>query len=282
MRIELLGTGGATTIPRPGCNCQICLVAKKRGIPYSRTGPSLFVHGPNVLIDTPEEIGIQLSRSQIGEVKACFYSHWHPDHVMGRRVWEALNQNWRRELLQKKTTIIYLPQQVGLDFRKNLGTWEHLTYFAERRIVELKELTDGDTVTLGDTLIRPLRLAQSYAYAFMFEGQGKRVLIVPDELKGWNPPLEARGVDLAVVPMGIVEVSPLTGERRIPEAHKLHKATYEEMLEIVRTIQARRAVITHIEESYGLGYNDLQGIEKQLQGEGLNISFAYDTMLVSP
>lgn len=80
MKVEFLGTGGALTTPRPGCLCRVCVEARKRGLPYSRSGPSLFVHGPDVVIDTPEEIKDQLNRSRVREIKACFYSHWHPDH----------------------------------------------------------------------------------------------------------------------------------------------------------------------------------------------------------
>ncbi len=97
MRIEFLGTGGATTTPRPGCQCRVCIEARERGVPYSRSGPAVFVHGPDVLIDTPEEIKDQLNRAGIEHIEAGLYSHWHPDHTMGRRVWEALNfdgRNW--------------------------------------------------------------------------------------------------------------------------------------------------------------------------------------------
>ena len=39
----------------------MCVEARENGVPYSRTGPSLFVHGPDVLIDTSEEIRLQLT-----------------------------------------------------------------------------------------------------------------------------------------------------------------------------------------------------------------------------
>jgi phosphoribosyl 1,2-cyclic phosphate phosphodiesterase len=55
VRVEILGSGGAVTIPRPGCGCRVCVEAREKGVPYARTGPSVFVHGPDVLIDTPEE-----------------------------------------------------------------------------------------------------------------------------------------------------------------------------------------------------------------------------------
>ncbi len=48
-------------------------------------------------------------------------------------------------------------------------------------------------------------------YAFLLEEEGKRVLIAPDELVGWDPPQTVRGLDLAVLPMGVPEFDPFTG-----------------------------------------------------------------------
>lgn len=281
MRIEFLGTGGAITTPNPGCVCPICVQARKEGIPYSRSGPSLFVHGPNVLIDTPEEIKQQLNRSQVRDIAACFYSHWHPDHVMGRRVWE-MNHDFRKFPTQDKQTDIYLPQQVALDFRLRLGTWDHLAFFEQMKLIRLIELTDGDVVTLNTIQIRPFRLAEDYVYAFLFEGEGKRILIVPDELFGWEPSDDVKGVNLAILPMGVVEFNPFTNARMISENHPVLKseATFQQTLEVVKLLDAKRVVLTHIEEPDRLGYDDLQELEIKLQAEGVNIIFAYDTLII--
>ena len=66
--------------------------AREHGIPWARTGPSVFVHGPNVLIDTPEDSCYQVDRAGIDHIAAGFYSHWHPDHTAGRRMYET--RNW--------------------------------------------------------------------------------------------------------------------------------------------------------------------------------------------
>lgn len=281
MRVEFLGTGGAITTPKPGCTCPVCVQARKEGIPYSRGGPSLFIHGPNVLIDTPEEIKQQLNRSEVTEIAACFYSHWHPDHVMGRRVWE-MNHDWRHYPTQDKQTDIYLPQQVALDFRQRLGTWEHLAFLEQSKLIRLIQLTDGDAVTLNSTQIRPFRLAEDYVYAFLFAGEGKRVLVIPDELFGWQPTEDVKGVDLAILPMGVVEFDPFTKARIIPENHPVLKseATFQQTLEVVKQLHAKRVVLTHIEEPDRLGYDDLRLLEEKLRSEGLNIDFAYDTLVI--
>ncbi len=282
MKIEFLGSGGAVTTPRPGCLCRVCVEAREKGVPYNRTGPSVFVHGPDVLIDTPEESKYQLDRAGIAYVPACFYSHWHPDHVMGRRVWETMNAGWMAWPPQHRTTDIYLPQQVALDFREWLGSWQQLMYLQEFGVVRVITLQDGDSVTLNGVRIRPFRLAQDYVYAFLFEDGQSRALIMPDELFGWQPPDECKGLDLVVLPMGLAEFDPFTGERFIPESHPVLKseATFRQTLDIVRALDARRVIMTHIEEPMGLGYDDLLRLEERLRAGGFNITFAYDTMVV--
>jgi phosphoribosyl 1,2-cyclic phosphate phosphodiesterase len=279
MRLEVLGSGGATSTPRPGCDCRICVEAREKGAPFARTGPSYFLHGPNVLVDTPEESALQLNRAGIAEVSACFYSHWHPDHTMGRRVWEQLNRAWRA-LPQERPRIetpIYLPEQVAADFRTRRGIWDHFEYLADSGDIRVVELRDGDDVEVGGWTFRPFRLAEDYVYAFLIEGDRKRVLLAPDETNGWDPPGDVGGVDLAVIPMGICEFHPLTGERRIHVDHPLLRleATFEETLAIVEALEARRIVLSHIEEMDGLSYDDLLEL-----GRRHGVEFAYDGMVL--
>jgi len=279
MQVEFLGTGGAITTPKPCCDCRVCRQARQLGVPYSRTGPSVFVHGPNLLIDTPEEIKYQLNRAGIGRVDACFYSHWHPDHVMGRRVWE-MNKDWRGWPPRNRSADLYVPTQVLVDFRTHLGTWEHLQFLERSGLVKLIEVGDGASVKINRTAVTPIRLAEHYVYAFLLEENGRRLLVVPDDLLGWDPPEQLRGVHLAVVPMGIAEFDPLSGSRRIPEGHRVlrHEATFRQTLEIVSRLQAKRVVMTHIEEPDRVSYDDLQVLAERLNADGVPISFAYDTL----
>ncbi len=282
MKVELLGTAGAGVTPRPGCGCRVCVEARAKGVPYSRAGPGLFVHGPDLLIDTSEDIVLELNRSRVDRVRAGLYSHWHPDHVMGRRVWEVLQTEWRRWPRQPTRRPIYLPQGVAADFRAHLGGREHLAYMQERGWVGVVEIPDGESIELDGARVTPFRLAEEYVYAFVLEENGRRALIAMDELNGWTPPEWVRGVDLAVIPMGVVELDPFTGERRIPVEHPILRAeaTFAETLGMVDELGADRVVMTHIEEMDGVSYGDLKRLELRLPAEGRNVTFAYDTMLV--
>ncbi len=266
------------TTPRPGCDCRVCIEARQNGVPYSRTGPSFFLHGPDVVFDTPEESKHQLNRSHIRRVASCFYSHWHPDHVMGRRIFESLHADWRhwpRRVLG--TTTVYLPQQVAADFRERLAGWEHLGFMAERGWIEIVGLADGDSVSLDGVDVRPFRVAEGYVYAFLLAEGAARVLLAPDELLGWDPPEEVRGVDLAVLPMGICELDPLTGERRIDRADPIlrFEATFAETVSIAKRLGARRTVLAHIEELDRLSHDDLAEV-----GLRHGVEFSHDTMLL--
>ena len=281
MRVEFLGTGGAVTTPQPFCRCRVCVQAREKGVPCSRLGPSVFVHGPDILVDTPEEIKQALNRSSLANIAAGVYSHWHPDHVMGRRVWE-MNLDFRAWPRKDTPTDIYLPERVGRDFREMLGSWDHLKFLEEHGAIRIIELTDGESFTLGDTSISPFRVAEDYVYAFLFEDAEKRLFIAPDELNGWEPPTALSGVDLAVLPQGLAEFNPFTGERRIPKEHPVLKveATFDETLEIIDKLDARRTILTHVEEIDGLTHDDLQTLGARLRDEGRNVEFAYDTLIV--
>ncbi|MCR4438238.1 MAG: MBL fold metallo-hydrolase [bacterium] len=282
MLIEFLGTGGATTIPRPLCSCRVCAQARERGVPYSRSGPSLFIHGPDILIDTPEESAWQLARSAVRHVNGCLYSHWHPDHTAGRRVFE-MNMDWLHWPQAPRCCDVYLPPRVAADFRRGLGLWNHFSYLQEKGVVRVVELAEGEELLINGARIRPIPLAVGFVYAFLVEEGQARLLVVADEHIGWQAGPEVAGVDLAVLPMGIPEFHPLSGARLVAADHPIlqSEATFAQTLELVRSLAAKRVILTHIEEPCDLSYDDLRLLEARLQEEGLPVSFAFDTQIVS-
>lgn len=284
MKIEVLGSGGAVTTPRPLCFCRVCRKARRLGVPHQRTGPSLFVHGPDLLVDTPEESAFQLARSGIQRVAAGIYSHWHPDHVMGLRVWE-MSRDFRRWPREERPTPVYFPGGVRDDLVQRLAAGNHLEFLESQGLIRSIVVEEGTSVRIGDCTVRPFPLAEEYVYAFLLEeADGPRVLLAPDELVGWRPPDWLGPLDLAVLPMGVAEFDPFSGARRIPAEHPIlaAEATFRETLEIVRKLGARRTVLTHIEEPDGLDHDDLLRLEARLETEGHpEIRFAHDTMMLT-
>jgi phosphoribosyl 1,2-cyclic phosphate phosphodiesterase len=259
MQIEVLGSGGAVTIPRPGCSCRVCVEARVRGVPYSRTGPSVFVHGPNVLIDTPEEAKLQLNASGITAIAAGLYSHWHPDHTAGRRVWESRNFDFRSWPRRFETTPIYIPERVWQDFEAYYGLADQFRFMERQGTVAVVRVPERVPFEVGGVAITPIPLDAENAFAFLFEAAGRRLLIAMDETHGWEPP-ELGPLDLALLPIGVFEHHPYTGERLIPEEFckpPVQKTRYPQTLELLRALAPRRAVLSHVEEMDRLSHDEL-------------------------
>jgi phosphoribosyl 1,2-cyclic phosphate phosphodiesterase len=277
LRLEVLGSGGAVTIPRPGCSCRICSEARIRGVPYARTGPSVFVHGADVLIDTPEEAKLQLNRSQVTGIAAGFYSHWHPDHTAGRRVWESRNFAFRSSPPRVETTPVYVPEAVWQDFEHNYGLADQFRFMERQGTVRVVRVPANEPFEIQEVAVTAIPLDAENAYAFLFEAGGKRLLVVMDETHGWTPPDLGR-LDLALLPIGVFEHHPMTGERQIPEEFckpPVKKTRYGRTLELLHSLTPRRAVLSHVEEMDGLSHDELV-----LLGETDGWEPAWDGLLI--
>lgn len=282
MIVEILGSGGSFTTPKPGCDCKICNEARAKGVPYSRTGPSVFIHGPNVLIDTPEESKIQLNRAGIKQISCGIYSHWHGDHVLGYRMWWNMNYDFKHVHPKHTKTPIYLPGQVAEDFKTRIGVWNRMTRLEKQGVISLIILQDGESIDVSGAKILPFRLPEEGVYGFILSENGKRVLIAMDDIFQWNPGPEFEGFDLAVLPMGIAEFDPLTGHRKMRRDHLFlqNEATFNDTLSIIRKLKAKRVVLIHIEEHDGLSYDELELVSKELACKGLDVKFAFDSMKI--
>jgi len=277
LQVEILGSGGAVTIPRPGCSCRVCVEARAKGFPYERTGPSVFVHGPDVLIDTPEESKQQLNRSTATRIAAGFYSHWHPDHTAGRRVWESRNFNFRSWPPEVERTPIYIPERVWADFEVHYGLADQFRFLERQGTVTIAQVAANEPFLVGETRVTAIPLAAENAHAFLFEAGGRRVLVAMDETHGWEPP-ELGQLDLAVLPIGVFEHHPFSGERLIPEEFcrpPVKKTRYAQALEQARALAPRRVVLSHVEEMDRLSHDELVRL-----GEADGFEPAFDGMLI--
>ncbi|MDX6514233.1 MAG: phosphoribosyl 1,2-cyclic phosphate phosphodiesterase, partial [Gaiellaceae bacterium] len=159
---------------------------------------------------------------------------------------------------------------------------EHLDFLAERGVADPVTVPDGESIRLGGTTVHPFRLAEDYVYAFVLEEDGRRALVAMDELNGWTPPSDLGHFDVAVLPVGVFEHDPRTGERKIAEEHPVlgAEATYEETLAMIDALDADRVYLTHVEEMNGLSHDYLRELEPGLAAQGRPVTFAYDTLVV--
>jgi phosphoribosyl 1,2-cyclic phosphate phosphodiesterase len=168
MELTILGSGGCMIIPKPLCQCRVCQEARKKGVPYARTGPSAFLHDINLLIDTPAEIASQLNRSPIRRIDYLILTHLDPDHVEGLRVVEQITLDFRTwRAYPEKQICLLLPEQLGERIREIRSQYGSLVdFYQESGFVRLM-LFQGE-VQINDVHITAIPVDRGSQLAFVY------------------------------------------------------------------------------------------------------------------
>lgn len=286
MNLIVLGSGGCTVTPRPGCQCPICKEAREKGRPYARTGPSLFLEGVNVLFDTPEEISHQLNRENIQRVDYIFYTHWHPDHTFGMRVVEQLNMEYlrwyvERKLSSKKVKVCALPEVMNdLKAIKNKdGSW--FDYYERYGLTSSITLKEETPFKIKDFKITPIPIGNPGFVSTMFviTHNNKKVAYAPCDCKPFPTHDMLKDLDVLLIGM-ILPEGILKHGYIVPEDNKLRKEafTMDDLKEIIATLKIKRTVAVHIEEEFGRSFDDYKKLEEEYRE--YNIQFAFDGMKI--
>ena len=290
MTIEILGSGGAVAVPRAFCECRVCREALENPHPpFVRHSPSLYIHDLELLVDTPEEIRVQLTRSGIKRVRTALYTHWHPDHTAGIRVFEG---NYNVEALVDRSrswdkTRVILPDRVAETFGRFHALSEKLGYLERRELVTAETVECGVPLELTDTAghpwtLTPVALPEEIAVGYLVEGSS-RVFICMDEIKGFDG-AELGQVDAAILPCGYFVENPISGEPIIAADHPVlaGEPSFDETLEIGWTINAGSTTFLHLNHGLGLTPADYEELENRLKSDSTlpPIRFAEDMMKI--
>ena len=265
-------------IPKPLCQCRICREARKKGLPYTRAGPSAFLHDINLLIDTPAEIAIQLNQSRIRRVDYLIFTHLDPDHVEGFRVVEQIAldfRTWRN--YPEKQICLLLPEQLSVGLRKLRSQYGSLLdFYRESGFVRLKLFQDK--IQIGNVRITaiPIDRGSKLTFVYVFERSGRKVVYAPCDIK----PLPEHGneiqqADLLIIQPGIFEEG-LKHGFRYPAEHisRTTLYTFEQTMQLATRLQAKRVLFVHLEEYWNRSYDDYCALESKDQ----RTRFAYDGM----
>lgn len=62
-----------------------------------------------------------------------------------------------------------------------------LAYYLGLGIVDLSVVADDESFELNGYMIRPIKLAIDYVFGYDIRSSSTRILVIMDELKGWQP-----------------------------------------------------------------------------------------------
>lgn len=281
MEVTVLGSGGCTVIPRPLCFCRVCEEARKKGAPFVRTGPSLFLHDEEILVDTPAEISSQLNRCGIKSLRHLIFTHFDPDHVEGFRVVEQISLDFRSwTAYPGKRIRLILPEFLRKSLKKIQSVYGPVVDFYEKSgFIEI--IPFNESIKLGKTCLHviPLHQESHPSSVLVFEKEEKKVVYAPCDIKPFPEKREeVQGADLLVIQPGIFEEG-LKHGFEYPEEHVSRKTlyTFEQTLDLSERIRAKNVLFVHLEEYWNRSYEDYRSLEKHWA----HVRFAYDGMKVT-
>jgi phosphoribosyl 1,2-cyclic phosphate phosphodiesterase len=280
VELTILGSGGCMVIPKPFCRCTVCEEARVKGAPYARTGPSLFIHDENILIDTPAEIVHQLNRSRIDRVDRLMFTHLDPDHTEGFRVVEQITLDFRtwRAFPGKHVRLVlprFLQGQLQ-DIRSPYGPL--IDYYESRGFV--RSFPFSDRTEIGNLRVTaiPVDRGDTKSFIYVFDSKDRRLVYAPCDIRPFPEKRdEVQGADLLVIQPGIFEEG-LRHGFRYPEDHVSRTTlyTFEETLALAERIRAEKVLFTHLEEYWNRSHDDYLALQENFK----NVQFAYDGMRV--
>lgn len=270
----MLGSGGVAAPPRPCCNCRVCTEAREKGIPFARTGPSLYVYDANLLFDTPEEIRIQLNRENITDVKNIILTHWHPDHTQGLRVIEQINYDHINNMAKDEPIKVFIaPKQ--LELMKKYGSGNILSFLESKEMIKILPIEHRIGIDFGSIKVLPLYIPKTEGYYFVISDEKGKVVYAPCEYHEFVLYDEVKSIDV-FIPHHLYFEDTVIGSGA---DYSDTEDSFEMMLAHSKAMEAKRIVVTHIEEAFGLSHTELNDLCKS-KFIGYPLEFGYDGQII--
>ena len=260
MKIRILGSGGFLPTPLPLCNCSLCNENHQE-----RTGPSIYIDNLHLLIDTPEGIYAKIRKETL-PISHVLYSHWHPDHTVGYRLFEYLSYS-----LHFIKPNVYLNHLLYDTFKKRVPA---LNYYEDKKFLNIKTVKD-EKIKLKDTTIYFLKMNNDFSIAYLFELPQENILICMDHCKDLILSNIKVKIDLLIMNLGHISK---TNDNKMHHVVEKSDETdfYQDNLRIIKELKPTKTVLTHIEPLWNLSVEDFNDIEKEFSK--YNITFAVDNL----
>ncbi len=276
MKWTIMGSGGCAVIPKPLCQCRICREARDRGIPYSRSGPSVFLHDINLLLDTPAEIAVQINRSAINTIDYLVFTHLDPDHIEGLRVIEQIVLDYRSwTAYPDKVIHLLLPEKLVKPLKSiNSQYGSIIDFFINSGFITLS--TFATTLRIGsiDICSIPVKRSGQPSFIYVFKQGNCKVVYAPCDIKPFpEHRTEIKEPDLLIIQPGIFEDN-LKHDFHYPPEHVSRTTlyTFSQTIDLARRIKAAKTLFIQLEEYWHRSYDDYLALEARYQ----NVLFAYD------
>lgn len=291
-RLRFLGTGASVGVPSFFCDCPACQEALADP-GFSRGASSLLIQSAdpaaedgacfNTLIDTAQELRLQLLGAQVRTLDALVFTHEHNDHVSGLGVLEYYLRLQRAKPLPVYASAIVIAYlETHFDFMIELLDLHEIKPFAGFSLGGLSYLPLTATHNKGclgylisvpgDAASDPAApaAADPAAAPTAAPAAQRRCAYFPDSSR-LSPPVQdlVRGSDI------IIFDSTFNGDNWMPDVHMDIDSTMRYLCEL----DCRQGYLTHLAMSYDTPITAAE-LQRRLAGFDPRLKMATDGLVV--
>lgn len=236
MKLTFLGTGTSQGVPTIGCRCRVCCSDDPRD---RRLRSSALVEwrGVRLLIDAGPDLRYQLLRAGVCHLNGILLTHEHKDHIGGLDDVRALNFVDYPEAIHPMD--IYATQRTLDTVRKDFDYAFVADKYRGVPEIRLHAIRQSEPFRIGEAEIVPI--AGQHSPRFEVTGFRFGSMAYLTDFKQIEP--------CEVAKLQGVEVLVVNALRTAP--HDSH-FNLEEALALIRMVQPKRALLTHMSHDMGL------------------------------
>jgi phosphoribosyl 1,2-cyclic phosphate phosphodiesterase len=237
MKITLLGTGTSQGVPVIGCSCSVCRSINDKD-KRLRSSAMIEWNNTRLIIDCGPDFRTQMLTHQVDNIDGILFTHEHADHVAGLDDIRPLFFNRGTPM-----PIFALPRVIN-DLQTRFG----YIFTRENRYpgapeVEINLVNEFKTFDINGLSITPLAVTHGNLpiLGYMFNHQ---IAYITDAKHLPEKTIEIlKNIDVLIV------------NALHHKKHKMH-FNLQKALEIIKKVQPKKAVLTHISHHMGL-YDDV-------------------------
>lgn len=267
MKTIILGSGGAIPTPRPLCQCNLCVKARKEGSPYKRNSSSFYIEDIKTLIDCPEDISDSLNSNDIKEVKNLFITHWHPDHTFGLRLLLESGFDFNEDKVVNQINI-YIPKSVWKTLKEKYPTIHYM--IDVKKFGKIIFIEEGDILEFNNITIKPIgyKGVASDNYAYLIEENNKKLLYSSCDTIDFKQYSKFKDVDIWVTECGMF-------------TDYESEISFDCLIDRIKKIKPKKTILIHIEEEElkVATWSILEKLENK--NKDLNLKFSIDGMKIA-